>query len=88
MRHEFKEEVNILSIVPCVCSLEVDSKRHVSNAIDNGYFHLERIDESDLIAREIPRRIHTEWIYTAGVPFRVFLSWVVFVTRISKHVSW
>ena len=80
MRHEFKEKVNILSVVPGVCSLEVDSKCHVSNTVDNGDFHLKRIDESDLIAGKIPRRIYAERIHTAGVPLRVFLSTFVFVT--------
>jgi hypothetical protein len=74
--------------MPSVSSLKEDSKRHVSYTVDNGEFHLERIDESNLIAREVPRRIHTKWIDTIGIPFRVLLSLCVSVTRAAKHVSW
>lgn len=44
-----------------------DTEHHLHDTKDDGHFHLERVDEGNLVIRQHPSRINAERVGTAGV---------------------
>lgn len=56
---------------------EDDTKQHVNNSKDDGYFHFVRIIEVDLVGGDLPHGIQAEWIRILAV--------LCFVSRVQGY---
>merc|ERR1719206_1587841 len=77
--HELAEDVDRLPKVFVVPQGEYDTKHHVDNSDDDGELHLERVQEVDLVDRDLPDGVNPEGVrrpHVVGFIRGVSLRWL------------
>ena len=62
-----EDELNRVVEVDRVRHLKAGAKKHLSNAKNDGCFHLERVKVLDLLVGAIPHRVDADWVHTVLV---------------------